>query len=49
MCRIAGFSVISLQRIGFAFLTLDGVKEGDFRYLSDQEVVRLKKLAYLSR
>jgi pseudouridine synthase len=45
MCRIAGFSVISLQRIGFSFLTLDGVKEGDFRYLSDQEVVRLKKLA----
>lgn len=44
MCKIAGFSVISLQRIAFAFLTLRGVKEGDFRYLSDQEVEKLKNM-----
>jgi len=45
MCRIAGFSVISLQRTGFAFLSLADVNEGDFRYLTDQEVEKLKKLA----
>ena len=44
MCRIAGFPVISLKRIAFAFLTLEGVKEGDFRYLSDEEVAELKKI-----
>jgi pseudouridine synthase len=44
MAKIAGFSVISLKRIAFAFLTLKGVKEGDFRYLSDQEITKLKNM-----
>ena len=44
MAKIAGFSVISLKRIAFAFLTLAGVKEGEFRYLSDQEITKLKKM-----
>ncbi|MFN2341508.1 MAG: pseudouridine synthase [Halanaerobium sp.] len=44
MAKIAGFSVISLKRVAFAFLTLKGVKEGDFRYLSDQEVDKLKNM-----
>lgn len=44
MAKIAGYSVISLKRIAFAFLTLEGVKEGDFRYLSDQEVNKLKNM-----
>jgi len=44
MAKIAGFSVISLKRIAFAFLTLKGVKEGEFRYLSDQEVNKLKNM-----
>lgn len=45
MAKIVGFSVISLKRIGFAFLTLAGVEEGEFRYLTDNEVKDLKKLA----
>ncbi|ADO77065.1 pseudouridine synthase [Halanaerobium praevalens] len=45
MAKIAGFSVISLKRIGFAFLTLTGVEEGKFRYLTEAEVENLKKLA----
>lgn len=45
MCKIAGFSVASLKRIAFAFLTLAGVSEGDFRYLSEQEVAKLKNIA----
>jgi pseudouridine synthase len=44
MVQIAGFSVISLKRIGFAFLSLTGVKEGEFRYLSDQEITKLKNM-----
>ncbi|RAK11079.1 ribosomal large subunit pseudouridine synthase B [Halanaerobium saccharolyticum] len=44
MVKIVGFSVISLKRIAFAFLTLKGVKEGEFRYLSDQEVNKLKNI-----
>ena len=42
MAKIVGFPVISLKRIAFAFLTLEGVKEGDFRYLREKEVNKLK-------
>lgn len=44
MAKITGFPVISLKRIAFAFLTLKGVEEGKFRYLSDDEVKKLKNL-----
>ncbi|RCW61135.1 MULTISPECIES: pseudouridine synthase [Halanaerobium] len=44
MAKIAGFPVVSLQRISFAFLTLNGVKEGEFRYLNDREVTKLKNM-----
>lgn len=44
MAKIAGFSVISLKRTAFAFLTLKGVREGEFRYLSDQEINKLKNM-----
>ena len=44
MAKITGFPVISLKRIGFAFLTLKGVEEGNFRYLSNNEVKNLKNL-----
>ncbi|MGM0499427.1 MAG: pseudouridine synthase [Bacillota bacterium] len=44
MCKIAGFPVASLKRIAFAFLTLEGLEEGDFRYLSEQEVAKLKNI-----
>ena len=44
MCKIAGFSVISLKRIAFSFLTLQGVSEGEFRYLREEEVEKLKNM-----
>jgi len=44
MCKIAGFPVKKLKRIGFAFLTLQGLNEGEYRYLSDEEVQKLKNM-----
>lgn len=44
MCKIAGFPVVYLKRIAFAFLTLEGVKEGEFRYLTEDELQSLKKM-----
>lgn len=42
MCRIAGYKVIKLKRTAFAFLTLEGLNEGEYRFLSDDEIKRLK-------
>lgn len=42
MCRAIGHPVISLHRIRFADLTLDGVKPGTWRTLSSDEVDALK-------
>ncbi len=39
-----GYKVITLHRAKFAFLTLDGVKEGSFRELTVEEINRLKEL-----
>ncbi len=44
MCKIAGFSVLKLKRIGFAFLTIEGLDEGEYRYLRDEEVQKLKNM-----
>jgi len=44
MCSITGFPVKKLQRKAFAFLTLEGLEEGEYRYLSDQEVKKLKSI-----
>ncbi len=45
MCAAAGYPVIKLRRTGFAFLTLKGVKTGDYRPLTKQEVEQLLRLA----
>ena len=45
MCLFIGHEVLDLKRTAFSFLTLKGVAEGEYRYLTDQEVVRLKKQA----
>jgi len=39
--------VITLKRIQYGFLTLDGVKEGKYRVLNEEEICRLKKLVQL--
>ncbi|AZO95602.1 pseudouridine synthase [Halocella sp. SP3-1] len=44
MCSQLDYQVIALKRIGFAFLNLDGVSEGSYRFLSNREVNRLKKI-----
>lgn len=45
MCEAIGHPVISLKRTGFAFLTLEGVREGQYRHLTAQEVIDLKRCA----
>ena len=45
MIQAVGFSVTALTRIRLAFLTLDGVKKGNWRRLRKPELERLQKLA----
>jgi 23S rRNA pseudouridine2605 synthase len=44
MCEALGYQVSRLMRIGYAFLTLDGLNPGQKRMLTAQEVARLKRL-----
>jgi pseudouridine synthase len=37
-----GYHVIELDRIGFGSLTLTGLKRGEWRYLTEEEIKRLK-------
>jgi 23S rRNA pseudouridine2605 synthase len=45
MCIAVGHPVLSLKRTAFSFLTLKGVANGKFRYLTPQEVTKLKDAA----
>lgn len=45
MCAAIGHPVIRLERTGFGFLSLDGLKEGQYRFLSNSEVKALKDSA----
>ena len=45
MCDAIGYPVKQLKRISFAFLNLDGLKRGQHRHLTEDEVKRLKTLA----
>ena len=47
MCQSVGHPVVELKRIGFAGLTLKGLKPGGWRFLEPREVRRLKKLTGL--
>jgi 23S rRNA pseudouridine2605 synthase len=44
-----GCRVLALERIGFAFLTLGGLKRGQFRKLTRDEVAGLKRIAEKKR
>jgi len=44
MFAALGFDTIHLKRIGFASLTLDGLKIGEWRYLTEAEVEHLRSL-----
>ncbi len=43
MFKAIGYRVLSLQRIGFNGLKLGGLKEGKWRWLTPEEIRRLKK------
>ncbi|HLV10063.1 MAG TPA: pseudouridine synthase [Halanaerobiales bacterium] len=44
MCELIGFPVINLIRFKFAFLSLKGINQGEYRFLTEEEVKELKKL-----
>jgi 23S rRNA pseudouridine2605 synthase len=44
MCEVIGYPVKQLKRIQFAFLTLAGLKRGEFRHLLYDEVEELKNM-----
>lgn len=44
MCEAIGYPVKNLKRIQIAFLTLEGLRRGQFRHLHAGEVEELKKL-----
>lgn len=44
MCKKIGHPVISLKRVAIGNITLKGLKEGQWRYLSDTEIEYLRKL-----
>ncbi|QDS34549.1 pseudouridine synthase [Brevibacillus brevis] len=43
MCEAIGHPVLTLERIRLGFLTLDGLKPGEFRKLTQEEVESLKQ------
>ncbi|UED72759.1 pseudouridine synthase [Brevibacillus sp. DP1.3A] len=43
MCEAIGHPVLTLERIRLGFLTLDGLKPGEFRKLNHEEVESLKR------
>ena len=45
MFAAIGYDVKRLKRVKFAFLTLEGVSVGKYRYLTADEVTELKNLA----
>jgi pseudouridine synthase len=47
MCQMLGFRVTELRRTKFAHLTTRGLKRGEWRYLTEREIVRLKKMVGL--
>ncbi|MCF6093490.1 rRNA pseudouridine synthase [Microaerobacter geothermalis] len=48
MCEKIGHPVHELERVRIAFLTLEGVPRGEYRYLTEKEVRMLKSIAELS-
>lgn len=43
MFEIFGYTVVNLHRETFAFLTLEGIEEGNYRELTDEEISKLKE------
>jgi pseudouridine synthase len=47
MCSAVGHPVRSLHRVAFGNVRSGGLRPGEWRYLSDQEITQLRKLAKL--
>lgn len=47
MCDAIGHPVITLDRVSFAGLRYDGIKRGDYRYLTGKEIKKLYRLVGL--
>lgn len=45
MCEAVGHPVLDLKRTRLAFLDLKGLRPGQYRFLTPEEVLRLKKIA----
>lgn len=43
MFEYFGYTVVNLHRETFAFLTLEGIEEGNYRELTDEEISKLKE------
>ncbi len=48
MCKALGYKVVSLCRIRIANLTIDGLAEGKWRYLTEEEEAELLEIAGIS-
>lgn len=44
MCEAAGHRVVELRRVSFAGITTRGLRPGQWRYLTDEEVAALRRL-----
>ena len=44
MFQYAGSEVETLIRTDFAFLNLNGLDTGEYRHLTEEEIIKLKKL-----
>ncbi|MGD9678075.1 MAG: pseudouridine synthase [Vulcanibacillus sp.] len=42
MCKAVNLEIESLKRISYGFLTLDGLAVGEYRFLSNKEIEKLK-------
>ena len=47
MCEMVGFPVSNLIRLKFAHLSARGLQTGQWRYLTDREILQLKKMVGL--
>jgi 23S rRNA pseudouridine2605 synthase len=49
MCQAIGHPVVSLKRVSYAFLTLDGLAPSAYRPLTREEIRRLSALVGLKK
>jgi 23S rRNA pseudouridine2605 synthase len=44
-----GYKVQKLHRVSFGGITVSGMKRGEWRYLTDKEIKKLKRLVGLEK